>query len=233
MIQSLVFGLGHRARHGKDAAAAAIIERRSGTGPGWYDIRRYAFATELKREVNKNAMGSGGMIKLFGDGLREEAGGGYMQTNGNFLHLPEWVQYDPDAPMDDPECPLGKQRTLLQWWGGEYRRGAEPDYWIKRIAARIEAENPEIALITDMRYQNEMAFCMEHGETIKVERISSNGMPYRAPGVVAHASEEELAWLPDSSWSAILTNDGSLEELQDAAVATFDKLLDQINDGTL
>ena len=236
MIQSLIFGLGHRARHGKDTVAAEIIKRRAGNGPGWYDIRRYAFATELKREVNKNAMMAGGMIKLFDDGLRlqyEDCNSGYMQTNGNILRLPDWVQYDMNAPMDDPECPYGKQRTLLQWWGGEYRRGADPKYWVDKLAARIEEEKPEIALITDMRYQNEMAFCMEYGETIKVERRNPDGTLYLAPGIVAHASEEELAWLPDSSWSAILTNDGSLEELQEAGVLMFDKILDRLNDGTL
>jgi hypothetical protein len=232
MIQSLVFGFGHRARHGKDAAAAAIIERRAGNGPGWYDIRRYAFAKELKQEVVKNALGSGGMHRLFDDGLRID-GAGYMQTNGNVIALPDWVQYESNPDMTDPDCPLGKQRSLLQWWGTEYRRNADPDYWVKKVAKHIAEDNPEIALITDVRFPNELQFCMEYGETIKVERRNPDGSLYAAPGVTKHASEEALAWLPNSLWSAILTNDGTLEELQEAAVQIFDRLLDKINDGTI
>jgi hypothetical protein len=232
MIQSLVIGLGHRARHGKDVVANEIIRRRSGNGPGWYDIRKYSFAKELKAEVNKNALGSGGMKRLFDDGLRVE-GAGYMQQNGNILALPDWVQPDPNPDFSDPDCPLGKERLLLQWWGTEYRRSVDQDYWVKKVAQRLEEERPEICLLTDVRFPNEMTFCLEYGEVIKVERRNPDGTLYVAPGITKHASEEALAWLPDSSWSAILTNDGTLEELQEAAVLTFDKLLDRLNDGTL
>ncbi len=60
VIHSIVIGFGHRQRHGKDAAAAAIIERCKE-----YSIRRYAFADELKQEITKNALEAGGMHNLF------------------------------------------------------------------------------------------------------------------------------------------------------------------------
>ena len=215
-VQSIVIGLGHRARQGKDEVASAII-----AGRPEYDIKRYSFAQELKQEVNKNAMGSGGMIKLFDNGLRAINFGGYMQANGEILPLPEWVQYDPDAPMDDPDCPYGKQRTLLQWWGGEFRRSVDPLYWIKKVEARIEKENPQIALLTDVRYPNEFEWCRKYGEVVKVVRPGTS-----SPN--EHASETALAHLQDWEWSAVIYNNGTLEQLKQQAVFVFDEILDSV-----
>jgi hypothetical protein len=214
MIESIIFGFGHRARQGKDLAAAAIIEARSGQ----YNIKRYSFGQELKREVTKNALSSGGMHRLFDDGLRGPDAG-FMQTNGNVLSLPDWVQYETDPDMSDPDCPLGKQRSLLQFWGTEYRRSVDPDYWIKKVAERIAEEKPEVALITDVRFPNEMFFCLKYGEVIKVVRPG-------VPSPNAHASETALAGWPDNQWSAVIYNDGTLEQLKQQAVYVFDDLLE-------
>jgi len=215
-LDSVIIGFGHQARQGKDEAVAAIIAARSGQ----YDVRRYAFGTELKREVNKSAMNSGGMLKLFDDGLRCE-GCGYMQENGNVIALPDWVQYDWNPPMDDPDCPYGKQRTLLQWWGTEYRRNVNENYWLNKVAERIAEEKPEIALITDVRFPNEKAFCEKYGESIKVVRTGY------ASDVPKHISELALAHVPDDQWSDVIYNDRGLEELRQLAVFTFDELMER------
>ena len=76
MIDSVIIGFGFRARSGKDTAVAEIIKQR-GLLPETstynifknhqerYDIRRYAFADALKREVNAEAVKAGGMENLF------------------------------------------------------------------------------------------------------------------------------------------------------------------------
>ena len=215
-VQSLVIGLGHRARQGKDEVASAIIEARKDQ----YDVRRYSFAKELKQEVNENAMRSGGMLKLFDDGLRIPTFG-YMQANGNLLALPDWVQYDFDAPMDDPDCPYGKQRTLLQWWGGEFRRSIDPAYWIKKVEARIAKEKPEIALITDVRYPNELEWCKKYGEVVKVVRPG-------VPSPNSHASETALAHLQDWEWSSVIYNNSTLEALKTQAIYVFDEIMEKV-----
>lgn len=242
-IHSIIFGFGHKARHGKDTVAAAIKEARGLTASsarrltassdptqwiGKYDIRIYSFAGELKREVNENAKMAGGMRNLFDDGLRIP-GAGYMQTTGNFLALPDWVQYDPNPDWSDPLCPMGKQRTLLQWWGTEYRRNADQDYWVNKLKARLAEDKPEIALITDMRFPNEMTFIKEYGDTIKVLRAG-------AASVNEHISEKALDHVPDTEWSAIIYNTGSLEDLKAMAVSTFDSLMNRqqgVGHGTL
>jgi len=173
----------------------------------------------LKKEVNEAALKSGGMRNLFSDGLRYE-GCGFLQTNGEVLALPEWVQPDPNAPMDDPLCPLGKERLLLQWWGGEYRRGADQDYWIKKVAQRIADENPEISLLADVRYPNEIAFCQKYGEAIKINRPC---LPQLAEMAKNHSSETSL----DSfdGWDDVIKNDSSLEEFRERVLFSFDMLM--------
>jgi hypothetical protein len=244
-IQSVIFGFGHRARSGKDTVAQMIYEGRSrpfmtdaelvesmkqecktyvGYGediPG-YSMRIYSFAGELKREVNENAMKSGGMIKLFDPGLYMEEGG-FLQENGNTLKLPEWVQYDPDPPMDDPACPYGKQRTLLQWWGTEYRRSCNPSYWETRVAKRIAKDKPEVALITDVRFPNEVRFVQKYGEAVKVDRPS---LPPLQGMAGAHASEMALATF--DGWDDVIKNDADLETLRERALFSFDMLMSAV-----
>jgi hypothetical protein len=223
VVQSIIFGFGHRARSGKDTVAQFInMYRGMQSAEPRYDIRIYSFAGELKREINENAEKSGGMIRLFDDGLRME-GTGYWQTNGNIMPLPDWVQYDPHAPMDDPLCPYGKQRTLLQWWGTEFRRSINPDYWVQRLTKRLAEEKPEIALITDVRFLNEVQFCQKYGEAIRIVR----------PGLIrdtsltpAHISESALANF--HGWDDVIVNDSTLESLRARALFSFDMLMSAI-----
>jgi|GEM_PF-1814824 len=220
-IHSIVLGLGHRARSGKDTVAA-MIKLERGKSPlvfNGYDIRIYSFAAELKREVNENAMRSGGMIRLFDAGLYHEDGG-YLQENGNILRLPEWVQYDLQPDMTDPMCPYGKQRLLLQWWGTEYRRSVNPDYWVNKVAARIAEEKPAVALLTDVRFINEVQFCQKYGNVVKVERPS---LPALQGAAGVHASELALANF--QGWDDVIVNDSDLETLRARALFSFDMLM--------
>ena len=220
-IDSVIFGFGFRARSGKDSAVAEIIKQR-GLLPETstynifknhqerYDIRRYAFADALKREVNAEAVKAGGMENLFRPNY-------CFPKNGYVVTLPEWVKYDPNPDMTDPECPYGKQRALLQWFGSEYKRVDDDQYWVRQLAQQIELEKPAIACITDMRFENEMQFVMQYGETVRVDRDSL------APAT--HVSETALQDVSDEDWSIILENNGTLEEFLVGAVTAFDELL--------
>jgi hypothetical protein len=88
------------------------------------------------------------------------------------------------------------------------------------VAKRIAEERPEIALITDVRFPNEVAFCQRYGEAIKVERPS---LPPLRGMAGAHASE--LALLDFQDWDAIIKNKGTLEDLRENALLTFDSLM--------
>jgi hypothetical protein len=238
-IDSVIFGFGYRARSGKDTAVAEIIKQRGLLDPKgipflieyssydirkWapaelrdaekerYDIRKYSFADALRREVDDAIGRAGGAFSL----LVANRPTHFVQANENLIELPDWVVLE-ENPEINEQYPLGKQRPLLQWWGTEYRRSIDPDYWVRQLAQRIELEKPQIALITDMRFPNEMAFVKQYGETILVQR---DGLP---PST--HASETALADTSPEDWSIILENNGTLEELKEGAVTVFDELL--------
>ena len=201
-------GFGYRARSGKDTAVAEIIKQRSKV----YDIRKYSFADALRQEVVQAMFSAGGWPQLFGTWA-------FVQANGNFVELPEWVRqgYE-EYPEVNGQYPFGKQRAMLQWWGTEYRRSIDTDYWVKQLAKQIEKEKPQYALITDMRFPNEMEYVRSsHGVTIKVDRP---GLP-----PATHASETALEDVLD--WDYILYNGSTLEEFQDSAVFLFDAITDE------
>jgi hypothetical protein len=198
-IHSIVIGLGFRARSGKDSAAAAII----GTHSNQYSIKRFAFADELKREVNEMAQQAGGMQNLF------------LKHKGIW---PSWVGYEKDAPIDYL-CPEGKQRRLLQYWG-VYRREQDENYWVEKVAKKISEDQPMVALVSDLRFKNEKKWIEQYGDSIRVDRPGLDSLD-------SHISEQELAKVPDYEWGAILKNDCSLEEFQTRAVNVFDYLMER------
>jgi hypothetical protein len=223
-IDSVIFGFGYRARSGKDTAVAEIIKQRGllPVGPqedGYtiganvnndrYDIRKYSFADALRSEVDAEYRKAGSVEKVFSPDY-------CFAKKGYVVTLPEWVQYDPNGEVNE-QYPRGKQRSFLQWWGTEYRRSDDDNYWVKRLAEQIELEKPQIALITDMRFPNEMSFVLQYGETVRVDRA---GLP---PST--HASETALQDVSDEDWSIILENNGTLEEFLEGAVTAFDELL--------
>lgn len=185
-MKTLVIGFGHKARHGKDAACKVLLEHAGDR----YDVRQYSFAEALKREVV--AMGD-------------------QRTLCEMVNLP----YDMNPPMDDPflPAPHGKQRRLLQWWGTEFRRDQDPDYWVKQTEARILAEKPEIAVISDMRFENEFEMVSRHGVTVNMRR----GGDFVYDTNMTHISELELDGAP-YDYTIVAHN---LIELKDKVVDVF------------
>ena len=58
-------------------------------------------------------------------------------------------------------------RSLLQWWGTEFRRSQDPDYWVARAMERLDAtlssSPPELVVFTDVRFANEAEAIRERG----------------------------------------------------------------------
>jgi hypothetical protein len=219
-IDSVIIAFGCKQRSGKDTAVSEIIKQRGLKLPIYnmednaanadrYDIRKYSFADALRREVDAEYRKAGGVEKVFASNY-------VFPKKGYVVTLPEWVKYDPNGEVNE-QYPLSKQRTFLQWWGGNYRRGDDPEYWVRQLEQQIELEKPQIALISDLRYLNEFSFCKKHGETVKVERIGVEQG--------THASEIELDSVSPEDWSLILDNNGTLEEFLEGAVVAFDELM--------
>lgn len=181
----LILGFGHRARHGKDLAASAIKE--------FYDERNYILGKH-GRHLAKLQVG----IFKFATALYTEVNDAIEYEHGNIQAVfqkyktPEWVTEEPNPEFTDL-APFGKHPKLLQWWGTEYRRAQDPDYWIGKLGDSIP-DTLDMALITDVRFENEAAFIKSRrGYNVKVERLAANGDAYIAPDRPAdHPSEVAL-----------------------------------------
>lgn len=80
-------------------------------------------------------------------------------------------------------------RTLLQWWGTEFRRGQDTEYWIKKMAKKLSKAGDGAIFITDVRFKNEADFIKQFGgKIIRVVR-PNNAAPNANAG---HASETEM-----------------------------------------
>ncbi len=99
-------------------------------------------------------------------------------------------------------------RGLLQWWGTEYRRKQDPDYWVKQLAKsilKLEGEK-RFVYVNDCRFLNEANFILQAGASIWRVVRWQEGEPD------LHPSETEL----DSfGFDVILPNNGTLAELEE------------------
>lgn len=186
----LILGMGHKARHGKDLAATAIKD--------FYETRNQLF---LKHGY-KNAVSGVGIFK-FANALYTEVNDAIEQEHGDIEQVlwkyrtPTWVQPEPD-PQFSALAPFGKHPKLLQWWGTEYRRAQNPNYWVDKLCESIPG-TLDVVMITDVRFPNEAdAIKNRKGYTVKIERLDKAGKPYVAPDRSPdHVSETAL---DDYNW---------------------------------
>jgi deoxynucleotide monophosphate kinase-like protein len=186
----LLIGFGHKARQGKNTAALAVLE----ACPIESHARLYAYADALRAEVKKAIRQFGCVADLISS--FKEAG-----------VMPEWVV---------PE--LGKQRTLLQWWGTDYRRTQDQDYWVKRLSETFRVLQPDIALVTDVRFPNEADAIKRAGGYLV--RVVRRGKP--DIDVPAHPSEQALDGYKD--WDFTLTA-STVPELKQKAQDLYTEIM--------
>jgi hypothetical protein len=210
---SLLIGLGYQAQAGKDTAAAAIIAGRSDK----YSIRSFAFADLLKVEVFHALVNS---VDPFWHFMSKFDPTIYFQSilvpkpENSFLRKPEdkiaWINANKKA-----------LRRILQVYGAEYRRSADPFYWVRKLGEAINVDPPQVALITDMRFLNEAFFVKANeGFTVKVRRIGYDN------GVSNHESEQQLAkYVFDYE---INVEEGDLAGLTSDALEVFDAIIDSV-----
>lgn len=98
-------------------------------------------------------------------------------------------------------------RPILQWWGTEWRRAQNPNYWLEKLAAALPWHEDVNLFVPDVRFQNEAELIRNLGGTlIRVDRPG---------GPVIHGMEHpsENDWrvvMPDVS----LVNGGTLDDFR-------------------
>lgn len=117
--------------------------------------------------------------------------------------------------LDAPRSP----RQIMQWWGTEYRRAQDPDYWLLQLEQRVEqlimSGNQHRLVITDCRFDNEVQ-CIRSGEFGGVLwQVTRPGCDVPAGAHVSEVTGEGFE--PD----AIIDNSGDLRHLQQQVLGKF------------
>jgi dephospho-CoA kinase len=189
-----LLGLIGRARTGKDTAARFLAD---------FGFARYAFADPLREA----ALGLDPIVDarlVYGDpGRGDDLGqASIVETRLSLaVRLLGW-----DAAKEAyPEV-----RRTLQRLGTESVRALDETFWVRALAARLDAETGP-AVVTDVRFPNEADLIRSRGGLIvRVTR------PH-APATLAHSSESALDRYDDD---VVLANTGSLDDFR-ATVRAF------------
>lgn len=141
-----------------------------------------AFAHPLKDEVREALINGVPPPELVEDPLLAEIQAAYPAAFSQKMPL---VKAHEETIKKDPWM-----RDLLQWWGTDYRRKKNPDYWVEQLAIKfrdilLNTNRTDIAIITDVRFPNEAQYCLENGMLLLIDNPE-------VPFVRAHESESHF-----------------------------------------
>ncbi len=106
-------------------------------------------------------------------------------------------------------------RTILQWYGTDFRRKQDNEYWLKRWMNKClkTIPEPKLVIAADVRFKNEADLIKQIGGiVIRVNRVSTV--------VDNHPSETEL---DDYPFDLVISNNGTLDELRTIAATKIIK----------
>lgn len=117
-------------------------------------------------------------------------------------------------------------RTLLQWWGTDWRRKFfDENYWINKWAARVsQVPDNAVVVCSDVRFLNELQAV--RGCKGYAWRVRRDGQ-----GIDTHQSETELDAVKD--WDKYIPNHSKLEQLELRVNLEFQALLTKHNNTQL
>ena len=122
-------------------------------------------------------------------------------------------------PLAFIEANKSEFRTVLQWWGTEFRRQFfQPDYWIKQMAeeVRVMQRVIDVLFITDVRFPNEADWVRSMGGVmVRVDR--------RTGETDNHSTETEMDAY--KNYDHTIENNGTMPELGSAVGAMLRKFL--------
>jgi len=237
---NVIVGLGHRARQGKDEIASHIQQTYANVFiVHWAD----ALYQECRNESRKYPLLRKSGLDI--EALISEDSPAYDINPARMSEeLKELLFKDSDVywGMDEKNGPL------LQWWGTDYRRASNPDYWIYRtgeiIARKInQTPAPLLALIPDTRFSNEIDMIRSFNRTkdffgagyyVEVVRRLEDGERFITPDRPKdHPSEASLDVVFERREYDFLVEcqDGDLESLKQRALELAEQITIKTNKG--
>lgn len=113
-------------------------------------------------------------------------------------------------------------RRLLQWWGTDFRRAQDPDYWVKKGIEAAEERYADVILFTDTRFPNEVDAIIDRNGLVFNIAAAPRVREERIGKTPKHASEELANRLP---YDMRIWNNGLEGEGVPAMVATAVQLI--------
>jgi hypothetical protein len=202
----MILGFAGKAATGKTTAAkhlAPLLDK---------ECRIIPMAMLLRDEVESflRGIGAEASVPLVYGSQADKVQVFYVDEQQALAHCPKWKHFisEHQEIQDQPGQTAVTVRRILQWWGTEYRRAQDADYWTKAWSRKIgqfDLKNVHV-LIDDVRFMNELNVIREHGGLIvKIERPGFDGANN-------HASETSLDEY--HGWDRIIVNDGTLVEFK-------------------
>ena len=202
----MIIGFAGKAASGKTTAARYLQNCLAG------ETLIIPMATVLREEVEEflRRAGAAAHVSLVYGCQEDKVRVFHVETSQALAACSQWRHFrtEHQAIQDSVEMTAVTVRRLLQWWGTEYRRAQDPDYWTKAWGRKVEQYDLSRShvLVDDVRFLNELNVIRAHGGLIvKIER----------PGFLGannHSSETSLDGF--TAWDAIVLNDGTLEEFK-------------------
>jgi len=211
----MIIGFAGKAASGKTTAAQHLAPLLEG------DTRIIPMAMVLRDEVEAflRGIGAAEFVPLVYGGQEDKLRVFFVDQQKALQECSEWTSFIAEhSDIQDRSAQTAVSvRRILQWWGTEYRRAQDPDYWTKaweRKVSGLDLQRTHV-LVDDVRFVNELQMLLRLGaKVVKIER----------PGFAAggnHASETSLD--DYHTWSRVIINDGTLEEFKQQ-VATLTEL---------
>ena len=202
----MIIGFAGKAASGKTTAAKYLQNCLAG------ETLIIPMATVLREEVEEflRRAGAAAHVSLVYGCQEDKVRVFHVETSRALAACSQWRHFRTEHQdiQDSVEMTAVTVRRLLQWWGTEYRRAQDPDYWTKAWGRKVEQYDLSRShvLVDDVRFLNELTVIRAHGGLIiKIER----------PGFLGannHSSETSLDGF--TAWDTIVVNDGTLEEFK-------------------
>jgi len=106
-----------------------------------------------------------------------------------------------------------RMRRILQFWGTEFRRAEDPDYWVKRVDEFMSGDTKYV--ISDVRFINEAELVWKRGgEVWRIDR-----------GVPADKNLNHISEAMGFPVDRVIDNRGTVEHLEEQLYAALNVVL--------
>lgn len=112
-------------------------------------------------------------------------------------------------------------RSLMQWWGTEFRRAQDPDYWVKKTINEIKNDKSNSRfIIDDLRFENEaIELLNNNAKLIRIERPNN-------PFTVSNPNHESEIGLDNwIEWHYVIENSSTIDEYVKSIYFVLDEVL--------